>query len=57
MLTIDDEVYQLRIELATCILTTSEREATQTDLAKLLAEQVAIDRQFDALIAEKEPPE
>jgi hypothetical protein len=57
MLTIYDEIQQLRIELAACILSPSEREAAQAELAKLLAEQAVIDRQFDAMIAEKEPPE
>lgn len=57
MLTIYDEIQQLRMELAACILSPSEREAAQAELAKLLAEQAVIDRQFDALIAEKEPPE
>lgn len=57
MLTIYDEIQQLRIELAACIFTPSERAAAQVELAKLLVEQAAIDREFDALIAEKEPPE
>ena len=57
MLTIYDEIQQLRIELAACILSPSEREAAQAELAKLLAEQAVIDRQFDAMMAEKEPPE
>lgn len=57
MLAIYDEIHQLRIELSACALSTSERHAAQAELAKLLAEQEAVDRQFDALIAEKEPPE
>ncbi|MBB6414061.1 hypothetical protein [Mesorhizobium sangaii] len=56
MLTIYDEIQQLRTELSACILTPNERAAAQAELAKLLAEQAAIDRQFDAMIAEEEPP-
>lgn len=52
-----DQINELRAELAGCILSPSEREAAQAELAKLVAEQAAIDRQFDAMIAEKEPPE
>lgn len=57
MLAVYDQIQQLRTELAACILTSSERATAQAELAKLLAEQVAIDRQFDAMIAETEPPE
>jgi thermostable 8-oxoguanine DNA glycosylase len=57
MLTIYDEIQQLRVELAACILTPRERATAQAELAKLLAEQAAIDRQFDGMIAAKEPPE
>ena len=57
MLTIYDEIQQLRVELAACILTPSERVAAQAELARLLAEQAAIDRQFDGMITAKEPPE
>jgi len=57
MLTIYDEIQQLRAELTACIFTPSEREAAQAELEKLLAEQAAIDRKIDAMVVEKEPPE
>lgn len=57
MLTIYDEIHQLRIELAARILTPAERAASEADLAKLLAEQASLDNAFNALIAEEEPPE
>lgn len=57
MLTIYDEIHQLRIELAACILTPAERAVSEAYLAKLLAEQASLDSAFDAIIAEEEPPE
>ncbi|MGY5810116.1 hypothetical protein ACXHXG_20725 [Rhizobium sp. LEGMi198b] len=57
MLTIYDQIQQLRTELAACILTPRERATARTELDKLLIEQAAIDRQFEEMIAEKEPPE
>lgn len=57
MLTIYDEIQQLRAELTACIFTSSERLAAQAELEKLLAEQAAIDRNFDPMAIEKEPPE
>ncbi|WP_298253145.1 hypothetical protein [Bradyrhizobium sp.] len=57
MLTIYDEIQQLRAELTACIFTRSERRAARAKLEKLLAEQAAIDRKFDAMAIEKEPPE
>ena len=57
MLTIYDEIQQLRDELSACIFTSSERAAAHAELEKLLAEQAAIDRKFDAMVVEKEPPE
>ena len=57
MLTIYEEIQQLRAELTACIFTPSEREAAQAELEKLLAEQAAIDRKIDAMVVEKEPPE
>jgi hypothetical protein len=57
MLTIYHEIQQLRAELTACIFTRSERAAAQAELEKLLAEQAAIDRKFDAMVIEKKPPE
>jgi len=57
MLTIYDEIQQLRAELTACIFTRSECRAARAKLEKLLAEQAAIDRKFDALAIEKESPE
>jgi hypothetical protein len=57
MLTVYDEIQQLRAELTACIFTPSERAAAQAELEKLLAEQAATDRKFDAMVIEKEPPE
>ena len=57
MLTIYDEIHQLQVELAACILTSAERAASEAELAKLLAEQTSLDIAFDAIIADEEPPE
>ena len=56
MLTIYDEIQQLRAELAACILTSAERAASEAELAKLLAEQASLDNAFEAAIADEEPP-
>ena len=57
MLTIYDKIQQLRAELTACIFTRSERRAARAKLEKLLAEQAAIDRKFDAMAIEKASPE
>ena len=57
MLTIYDEIQQLRVELAACILTPADRAASEAELAKLLAEQASLDSAFDAIMADEEPPE
>ncbi len=57
MLTVYDEIQQLRVELAACILTPAERAASEAELAKLLAEQASLDSAFDVTIADEEPPE
>lgn len=57
MLTIYDEIQQLRAELSTCIFTRTARAAAQAHLEKLLAEQAEIDRKFDTMAVKKEPPE
>jgi len=51
MLTIYDQIQELRAELAGCILTRCERAAAQVQLNKLLAEQAILDSKFDAAIA------
>ncbi len=57
MLTIYDEIQQLRAEFAACILTPAERAGSEAELAKLLAEQESLDSAFDAIMADEEPPE
>jgi hypothetical protein len=51
MLTIYDQIQELRAELTGCILTRRERAAAQAELSKLLAEQAILDHEFDATIA------
>jgi hypothetical protein len=57
MLTIYDQIQELRAELARCILTRRECAQAEAELQRLIAEQVKIDRAFDAALAEKAPPD
>jgi hypothetical protein len=56
MLTIYDQIQELRAELASCILTYRERAQAEAELQRLIAEQAKLDRAFDAALAEKAPP-
>jgi hypothetical protein len=47
MITLYDHIQELRAELRGCHFTKSERVAVQAELAKALAEQAEIDRNFD----------
>lgn len=47
MLSIYDQIQELRAELTLCILTPQEREEARAQLDRLLAEQTALDRDFD----------
>jgi hypothetical protein len=57
MLTIYDQIQELRAELARCILTRRERAQAEAELQRLIAEQAKLDRAFDAALAEKAPPD
>jgi hypothetical protein len=61
MLTIYDQIQDLRAELGGCILTRRERAQAQAELKKLVAEQAKLDRAFDAAlaatIADEAPPD
>jgi len=57
MLTIYDEIQQLRLELANCFMTRRERAQAQAALQKLFAQQAELDRSFDARIGSKAPPD
>ena len=47
MITLYDHIQELRAELRGCHFTKSERTAVQAELAKALAEQAEIERNFD----------
>jgi hypothetical protein len=57
MLTIFDQVRELRAELAGCLLTRRERAQAQAKLKRLVAEQAEIDRAFALAVAEEAPPD
>ncbi len=57
MLTIYDQIQELRAELARSILTRGERTQAEAELKRLMAEQAKLDRAFDAALAEKAPPD
>jgi hypothetical protein len=57
MLTIYDQIQELRAELARCFLTRRERAQAEAELKRLIAEQTKLDRAFDAALAEKAPPD
>lgn len=50
MLTIRDQIYQLRLEMAGCLLTRRERAQAKAELKRLLAAQAELDRAFDAAL-------
>jgi hypothetical protein len=57
MLTIYDQIQELRAELARSFLTRRERAEAEAELQRLIAEQAKHDRAFDAALAEKAPPD
>jgi hypothetical protein len=57
MLTIADQIRELRAELTGCLLTRPERAQARDELKKLIAEQIELDRTLDAAAAEKAPPD
>jgi hypothetical protein len=57
MLTIYDQIQELRAELARCFLTRRERAQAEAELKRLIAEQTKLDRAFDAALAENAPPD
>ena len=57
MLTIYDQVQQLRADLAGCLLTRRERAQAQAELKKLIAEHAKLDRAFNAALANEAPPD
>ncbi|HJU16776.1 MAG TPA: hypothetical protein VJ770_09935 [Stellaceae bacterium] len=50
MLTIDDQIHQLRLELTGCLLTRRERAQAKAELKRLLAAQAEHERAFDAAL-------
>ncbi|MGY0713309.1 hypothetical protein [Azospirillum argentinense] len=56
MLTIHDQIRELRAELASCALTRRERAQARAELDRLLARQARMDRATDALLFIKEAP-
>jgi len=57
MLTIYDQIQQLRAELTCCIMTRHERAQAQAEMQKLIAEQTKLDRAFDATFTDAAPPD
>jgi len=47
MLTIDDQIWQLRVELNNCGFSRRERGQAEAELKRLMAEQAELDRVFD----------
>ena len=47
MIALYDHIQELRAELQGCDLTRRERAETEAELAKSIAEQAELDRQFD----------
>jgi hypothetical protein len=50
MITLYDHIQQLRAELRGCYFTGRERAAVQSELAKAIAEQAALDCAFDTAV-------
>jgi hypothetical protein len=50
MSTLYDHIQELRAELRGCYFTHRERAAVQSELAKVIAEQAALDRAFDTAV-------
>ena len=57
MLTITDQIRELRAELTGCLLTRRERAQAQSELKRLVAKQAELSRPLDAAVAEEAPPD
>jgi hypothetical protein len=57
MLTIYDQIQELRTELAHCDLTDNERTKAEAELNRLIAEQAELDRAYDATLGGAAPPD
>jgi hypothetical protein len=57
MIAVYDQIQELRAELAHCVLTRRERAQVEAELQRLITEQAELDRAFDAVLAEKAPPD
>jgi hypothetical protein len=57
MLTIHDQIDELRREIRDCALTDAERTEAQATLARLIAEQAKLNAAFEADIAAYAPPD
>jgi hypothetical protein len=57
MLTIADQIRELRAELTGCLLTRRERAQAQSELKRLVAKQAKLNRALDAAVAEEAPPD
>lgn len=57
MITLYDHIQELRAELRGCYFSKSERAAVEAELAKALAEQAEIERNFDRAMEAYRQPE
>ena len=55
MLTVYDQIQELRAELANCIMSRRELARAKAELNRLIAEQATLDRELDDALAEAEP--
>jgi hypothetical protein len=51
MITLEQHIHELRAELRACRMTRRERVEAEVELAKAIAQQVEIDREFDKALA------
>lgn len=56
MLTIDRQIHELRVEMASCALTRRERTQARAELDRLLALQARMDRAADAAVSIADAP-
>ncbi|HLY89962.1 MAG TPA: hypothetical protein VKQ27_13350 [Acetobacteraceae bacterium] len=57
MLTIYDQIQELRAEITHCVMTRRERAEAKAELQRLIAEQEKLDRAFDMVFAAEAPPD
>jgi hypothetical protein len=57
MLTICDQIRELRLEMTGCLLTRRERAQAQAELKRLVAEQAKLDRARNAALTDQAPPD